>query len=227
MKTKIALVTMVCLVVAAASAPAVAQRKKKRPRVPVATSLYLHGTEPAGEMESFVLVNDDLLMMDATPPTSQEKSKQITNYGVGPNTRCSGNNLFPAWIGEASGTVTDDIKFVFTSVGTPGLVDIRVWADIPGGTDFCDDGYVEPHAQALGVALPAGEADVEATLEGAKFAVARTLLVQISPSTMDVAGTQRPGSNLFVSRIEYDSDGHPSALSFSCLPPAGKKSCTP
>ena len=227
MKKTIALVTMVCLAVAAASAPAVAKKKKKKPRVPVAASLYLHGTEPAGEMESFVLVNDGLLLMDATPPTSQEKSKQITNYGAGPNTQCAGNNLFPAWIGEASGTVTGDIKFVFTSVGTPGLVDIRVWADVPGGTLYCDEGYVEPHAQALGVALPAGEADVEATLKGARFAVKSALLVQISPSTMDVAGTQRPGSNLFVSRIEYDSESHASALSFNCLPPAGMTRCTP
>jgi hypothetical protein len=220
------LVILASLIAGAISAPAVAQKKRK-PRAPIATDLYLHGTQAAGEMESFVpIVHEDLLTMDATPPTSQEKSKQITNYSAGPNTQCAGNNLFPAWIGEASGKVVGDIKFVFTSVGSPGLVDIKVWADIPGGTDFCNDGYVEPNAQALAVALPAGEADVEAILEGTGFNVTRTLLIQISPSTMDVGGTQRPGSNVFFSRIEYDSEGHASALSFSCLPPSRKASCT-
>lgn len=179
-------------------------------------------------MEAFVpVVHKDLMVMDATEPTSQEKSKQITNYGVGPNTMCSGNNLFPAWLGETTGTVVGDIEFSFTAIGTPGLVDIRAWADVPGGTDLCNEGYVEPDAEALGVALPASETDVKAKLKGGGFDVKGTLLVQVSPSTTDVAGTQRPGTNLFVSRIEYDSEGHPSALAFRCRPPAGKKSCTP
>lgn len=225
MKRLVAFAAMACLVAGIASGPAAA---KKKPAAPVATSLYLHGTEPVGELEAFLpVVHEDLMTMDATPSDSQEKSKQITNYAAGPNTQCVGNNLFPAWIGEASGKVTGDIKFVFTSIGTPGLVDIKVWADIPGGTGYCNETYVEPNAQALGVALPAGEADVEAVLEGGPFDVTRTLLVQISPSTMDVGGTQRPGTNLFVSRIEYDSESHRSALSFACVPPAGRKACTP
>lgn len=224
MKKTFTLIVLAALVATTVAMPAVAKKKAK----PVATSLYLHGTQPAGELESFVpVVHENLLEMDASLPTSNEKSKQITNYSAGPNTLCAGNNLFPAWIGEASGKVLGDTKFVFTSIGSPGLVDIRVWADIPGGTDFCNEGYLEPQAQALGVPLPAGEADVEAMLEGGPFEVSSTLLVQISPSTVDVAGTQRPGSNMFFSRIEYDSEGHPSALSFRCKPPAGRKSCTP
>lgn len=224
MKKLVTLGAMVCVVGALLSPPAAAKKKA----APVVTSLYLHGTEPAGELEAFVpVVHENLLTMDATPSTSDEKSKQITNYAAGPNTRCVGNNLFPAWIGEASGRVTGEMKFVFTSIGTPGLVDIKVWADVPGGSGYCNETYVEPNAQALGVALPAGEAEVEAILKGRPFDVAGTLLVQISPSTTDVAGTQRPGSNSFVSRIEYDSEGHPSALSFGCVPPAGRKACTP
>ncbi len=226
LRASIALIGAVCLA-AAGSAATPALAGKKRPRVPVATTLYLHGTQPVAELEAFVpVLHEDLLTMDPAPATSEEKSKQITNYAAGPNTRCSGNNLFPAWIGEVSGTVTGEIRFVFTSVGTPGMVDIKVWADVPGGASYCDDGYVEPQAEALGVALPAGEAEVEVVLEGARFPVSRTLLLQVSPSTMDVGGTQRPGSNLFVSRIEYDSKSHASALSFSCLPPSGKPSCT-
>lgn len=225
MKRLVALAAMACLVAAFASAPAAA---KKKPRASVQTSLYLHGTQPVGELEAFVpVVHENLMTMDATPSDSDEKSKQITNYAAGPNTQCVGNNLFPAWIGRASGTVTGDVKFVFTSIGTPGLVDIRVWADVPGGAEYCNETYVEPHAQALGVALPAGEADVEAVLKGGPFDVKNTLLVQITPSTMDVAGTPRPGTNLFVSRIEYDSESHRSALSFACTPPAGRKACTP
>lgn len=227
MKRIIVLLLLACLTAGLVAAPAAAKRKKKSKAISVETTLYLHGTQPAGEMEAFIpLVHENLLMMDAVVPTSQEKSKQITNYGAGPNTQCAGNNLFPAWIGEASGTVTGDMTFALTSIGTPGLVDINVWADVPGGADFCNEGYVEPEAQALAVPLPAGEADIEAVLEGAEFAVEKTLLVQISPSTIDVAGTQRPGTNLFASRIEYDSEGHPSGLSFSCRPPAGRSDCT-
>lgn len=226
MKRIIVLLALVCLVAGAVAAPVAAKKKKKAPSVQ--TTLYLHGTRPIGEMEAFVpVVHENLLTMDAVAPSSQEKFKQITNYGAGPNTMCSGNNLFPAWIGQASGTVTGDVSFVLTSIGTPGLVDIKVWADVPGGTDFCNEGYVEPDAQALAVPLSAGEVDVEAALKGAAFKVERTLLVQVSPSTIDVAGTQRPGTNLFVSRIWYDSEGHPSGLSFSCRPPAGRSSCTP
>lgn len=224
MKKLVTLCAMVCLVGSLISPPAAAKKKA----APVVTTLYLHGAQPVGELEAFVpVVHENLLTMDATPATSNEKSKQITNYAAGPNTQCAGNNLFPAWIGEASGRVEGKMKFVFTSIGTPGLVDIKVWADVPGGTGYCNETYVEPNAQALGVALPAGEADVEATLKGRSFDVARTLLVQISPSTIDVAGTQRPGSNVFVSRIEYDSESHASGLSFSCVPPTGRKACTP
>jgi hypothetical protein len=226
MRKTFAIIVLVGLLGGAISAPAIAKKKKKP--TPVATSLYLHGTESAGEMESFVpIVHENLLPMDATPSNSQEKSKQITNYAAGPNTQCVGNNLFPAWIGEASGKVVGEVKFVFTSIGSPGLVDIKMWADIPGGTGFCNEGYVEPNAQVLGVPVPAGEAEIETTLDGTGFDVAQTLLVQISPSTMDVGGTQRPGTNAFVSRIEYDSESHASALSFRCLPPAGKATCTP
>ena len=226
MRRIVLLLALACLIAGSVAVPVAAKKKSKASSV--ATTLYLHGTRPAGEMEAFVpVVHEDLLTMDAIAPTSQEKFKQITNYGAGPNTQCAGNNLFPAWIGEASGTVTGDVSFVLTSIGTPGLVDIKVWADVPGGTDFCNEGYVEPDAQALAVPLPAGEADVEAALKGAAFKVEKTLLVQVSPSTVDVAGTQRPGTNLFVSRIWYDSEGHPSGLSFSCRPRAGRSSCTP
>ena len=224
-KKAVVVVVLACLAAGLSVVPVAA---KKNDRGVVKTTLYLHGTRPVGEAEAFLpVVHENLLMMDSIAPTSQERSKQITNYGAGPNTQCAGNNLFPSWIGEATGRITGDVRFDFTSIGTSGLVDIKVWADVPGGTDFCDEGYIEPHAQALGVEIPVGEVDIVAKLKGPQFAVKRTLLVQISPSTMDVAGTQRPGSNLFSSRIWYDSEGHPSGLSFSCRPPAGRSSCTP
>jgi hypothetical protein len=208
------------MIAGALASPAAAKRK------PVATTLYLHGTEFVGESEAFLPVaHEGFLTMDPSPPSDQEKMRQITNYSAGPNARCAGNNLFPTWIGQVSGKVAGNMKFVFTSIGTPGLVDINVWADVPGGADYCNEGYVEPQAQALGVALPSGEADVEAVLETPGFQVTQTLLVQVSPSTMDVAGTQRPGSNVFVSRIEYDSKSHSAGLSFSCIPPRRKASC--
>jgi len=52
-------------------------------------------------------------------------------------------------------------------------------------------------------------------------------MVQISPATIDVAGTQRPLPP-FAGRVFYDSKEDASMLSFKCIPKSLKaKSCTP
>jgi hypothetical protein len=68
--------------------------------------------------------------MDPKKPAGPPKSKQITNYLVGPNDQCAGNNLFPVWIGDVKGTVVGKMKLTFTAVSTPGKVDVRVWPDV-------------------------------------------------------------------------------------------------
>ena len=231
MRKTIASLAIAGLIVGAFAAPAIAGKKKRRkaPKpVPVETTLFFHGTEQFGELDTPPLVGGPVLPMDATEPSGEEKSKMIDNYVVGPNVQCAGNNLFGSWLGDVVGKVSE-VKVTFAAIGTPGLVDVNVWADIPGGTDYCNENYPAAHASALGVALPAGDGMVEATLEvPAAFPATATLLVQISPSaTPDPTGTPRPLTNMFVSRIKYDSEAAPSAITFMCAPPANKTSCTP
>ncbi|MFP5352292.1 MAG: hypothetical protein ACLGIB_07005 [Actinomycetota bacterium] len=210
------------LVASSLLSPAAAGKKKKAK--PVATTLYLHGTERFGEMESFSVVSDAYLSMDPTKPTGTDsKSKGITNYGVGPNTRCAGNTLFPTYVGELSGAVKGDMKVVLNTIATPGAaVEIRVWPDI--ASLLCDSAtsadYVEPAASVV-VPLTPGQGTVEAVLEDVDFAAAASLMLQVSPATMDVAGTQRPLPP-FVGRLLYDSEAAPSSISFSCTPSSGK-----
>lgn len=213
------------LVASSFVAPAAAGKKKKAK--PVATTLFLHGTERFGETESFSFVADAYLKLDAQAPKGTEtKSKGITNYGIGPNTRCAGNTLFPSYVGNFAGTVAGDMKVTLHTTATPGAaVDIRVWPDV--NSLMCDsattDEYPEP-AASVTVPLPAGQGSVEAVLEDVNFTATGTLMFQVSPATVDVAGTPRPLPP-FVGRLLYDSEAAASSISFSCTPPVGKNTC--
>lgn len=229
---KKALVTVMAVgLIASAFGAAPAQAKKAKK--PVKTTLYLHGNEVVGESESFTVVADTLLPMDTTEPAGAEpKSKFITNYLVGPNTMCAGNNLFPVWRGEVAGTIKGDMKFTFNTVGTPGPVEVRVWPDV--GSSMCNsenpvsssDAYPDP-AGAVTVDLPAGPATTEAVIKGVNFKAAGSVIVQISPTVaVDVPSPGGSILNPFISRILYDTPDFASSLEFSCVPAAGK-SCTP
>ncbi len=132
MKKTIASLAIAGLVVGSLAGPAIAgKKKKKKAPAPVETTLFFHGTEQFGEMDTPPLVGGPVLPMDASEPSGEEKSKQIDNYVVGPNVQCAGNNLFGSWLGDVVGTVSE-VKVTFAAIGTPGLVDINVWADLPG-----------------------------------------------------------------------------------------------
>jgi len=214
---------------AAALTPGIAQAAKSKP---VKTTLYLHGTTPIGESESFPAVADTFLPMDATEPTGAEpKSKAITN-GVGtPNYQCAGNTLFPVWTGQLVGRVKGDMTLTFHTVGSPGQVEVRVWPDVmsqmctseaTGATD-----YVEP-AGAVVVDLPPGQGSVEAVIKGVDFEAVAGLMVQISPIV--VADLPSPAGAVLgpnFARVLYDTPDFASALEFTCIPAKGQKSCTP
>ena len=216
-------------VIAAALVPGVAQAAKPKP---VQTKLYLHGTSPIGESDSFPVVADAFLPMDAKEPTGTEpKSKAITN-GIGtPNYQCAGNTLFPVWTGPLVGRVKGDMKVTFHSIGSPGQVEVRVWPDVmsqmctsetTGATD-----YVEP-AGSVVVDLPPGQGSVEAVIKGVDFEATAMLMVQISPIV--VADLPSPlGAVLSpnFARVLYDTPDFASGLEFTCIPAKGKTSCTP
>lgn len=224
MKKLIVFLAIVALAGSMLAAPAVAAKKKKKAK-PVVTNLYFHGDSQFGEQDSFPNVNDAFLKMDATEPSSGDmKSKQIVN-GIGtPNHMCAGNNYFPVWTGEISGTVVGDMTVRFHTVGTPGQVLVRLWPDqfsmactsvASGTTD-----YVEPVAEVV-VDLPPGQGEVEAVLEKLNFKASMGVMVQISPAFTPVAadrGVMAP----FFSRVLYDSTDYPSAIEFNCIPAKGK-----
>lgn len=220
---------LVLTVLAVLLAPLSASAGKKVKPVP--TKLFLHGASAVGENDSFASVAEGYLPMDSTEPSGSEvKSRQITNYLVGPNSQCAGNNLFPVWSGPVSGTVKGDMKLTFSTVGTPGSVVVRVWPDV--SSSLCDSAatgandYPEPAGEVM-VDLAPGEGTVEAVMKGVNFKAIGSMIVQISPAVaVDVPD---PGGSLLVpvlARVLYDTADFASSIEFSCIPAKGK-SCTP
>ena len=220
------------LVAGALVAPAVAKKKAK----PVKTTLYMHGTQVIGELESTPQVADAPLPMDPTEPSGAEpKSKGIANGLVTPNNQCAGNNLFPVFVGNISGRVVGDMTITLHALSTPGgSVDVRVWNDklgllcnseLSGSAD-----YPEPVAEQA-VALPAGHGTIEVTFEKLDFLATTNLMIQVSPSVAADLPTPDPAPDdvmgPFVARVLYDSTDFASNVTFQCIPAKGQKTCTP
>ncbi|MDQ3964559.1 MAG: hypothetical protein M3277_11720 [Actinomycetota bacterium] len=227
MKRLLVLMMVTGLVFGSIAAAEAGKRKAK----PVLTTLFLHGDTLLGENDSMTLVNDVFLKMDAKEPTGSEpKSRFIMNYGVGPNTQCAGNNLFPVWTGPLTGQVQGDVKVTLHTIGTPGPVVLRIWPDIAG--QACDSeltgakAYVEP-AGEITVDLPPGHGEIEAVFKDVNFAAQGILMFQLSPAVaVDLPSPAGAILNPFVSRVLYDSTDFVSSLEFSCIPSSGK-ACTP
>lgn len=206
------------LIASSLAGPAIAAKKKK----PVATTLYLHGTEVVGELQNYGLIASGTYMtMDKEEPTGAEpKSKFLTNYVAGPNTECAGNDFYPVWVGDVSGAVKGDVKVTFNTIATPGgVVDVRIWPDV--ASQLCTNetlgafDYPEP-AGEVRVTIPAGPGVVEAVIEGVNFKAGSKLMLQLTPD---------PASP-FVGRALYDSTSYVSKIEFNCTPMKGT-SCTP
>lgn len=212
------------LVATSLATPAIAGKKKKpKTAAPVATTLYLHGNEVVGEVENYALIASGTFMsMDKNEPTGSEpKSKFFTNYVLGPNTECAGNDFYPVWVGDLSGTVTGDVKVTFNSIASPGgAVDVRIWPDV--ASQLCTNetlgvfDYPEPAGETR-VNLPAGPGVVEAVIEGVNFQAGSKLMLQLTPDP----------ATPFVGRALYDSTSYVSKIEFNCIPASGASACTP
>jgi hypothetical protein len=218
MKRVVVVALVLSLTVASfAASTAAAAKKKKKKAAPVATTLYLHGTETFGEQESYTLVSDAYLPMDTKKASgSSTKSKQLTNYVLGPNTDCAGITLFPVWTGPLVGRVVGDVKVTFHTISTPGAsVDVRIWPDV--NSLLCNQetlgvaDYPDPAGSAT-VELPPGPGEVVAEIKGVDFKATSNLMLQITPM-IDVP---------FFGRVLYDSDSAPSKIELSCIPAKGK-----
>jgi hypothetical protein len=208
------------LIVASLATDAGARRARPRP---VKTKLFLHGTSPVDETD-YGALGDAYPSMDPKKPAGEPKSKQITNYLVGPNDRCAGNNLFPVWVGDVSGTIVGKMKLTFTTVSTPGKIDVRVWPDV--ASLRCDSGLAETNdypkpAAEVRVNLPPGGGTVRAVTKKVRFRAIQSLMVQLTPATGPAADILDP----FVARVIYDAPEFASSLQFKCIPRRGK-SCT-
>ena len=226
MKRSIAIALALGLVTAGFTSAEAAKKRK-----PVKTTLYLHGETVVGENDSFTAINDRFLPMDAKEPTGSEpKSRFITNYVVGPNTQCAGNNLFPVWTGELAGRIKGDMKVVLHTIGTPGPLVLRVWPDVSG--QACDSeltgtkAYVKP-AGEITVELPPGHGEIEAVFKKLDFNVQGVLMFQLSPEVaVDLPSPAGSLLDPFLSRVLYDSTDLVSSLEFMCTPKTGR-SCAP
>lgn len=213
------------LVAGSLVAPALAKKKAK----PVTTTLYMHGSEVVGELESTPLVADNPLSMDPSEPTGAEpKSHGIFNGVVTPNHQCAGNNLFPVFVGNVQGRIVGDLKVTLHALSTPGKVDVRVWTDKLGllcTSDLAGTAeYPEPVAEAT-LDLPAGHGVIEAVFKDLDVLATTNMMIQVSPETTP-AGPEEIMAP-FVARILYDATDYASNVEFQCIPNKGQKSCTP
>ena len=195
---------------------------------PQTITFYAHGTNTIGEQDQTILTGGIQPMNRTKPTGSQDKGKVIEDYVAGPNKQCTANGAFPNWAGDASGTIVGKATVTFFVQNNPGAtVDVRLFAD--GDADACTSStgsadYYAPVAEKSGVALPATGGKVSVTLpvtaKGKAAVLHSTLVLEILPGDL-AAG--RPGPEAV--RVLYDSTASPTAVTFSCLPKPGKKSC--
>lgn len=228
MKRSIVLILALGLIAGSLTGGATAAKKKKKKSKPVKTTLYFHGNEMAGEVESMGAVADVPLPMSPKKPSdAAPKSKQIINGVVTPNGQCANNNLFPNWSGKLSGTVKGDVKVTFNAVSSPGKVVVRVWPDVM--SLLCDSSvsgssdYPKPAGETV-VDLPNGAGEVTAVLKNVRAKAIGSLLVQISPAAIDTPDGDEAFPPSFA-RLLYDSPDFASRIEFKCIPAKGK-SCT-
>jgi hypothetical protein len=192
------------LAVGAVAAPASARK------APQKVSLYLHGSQPAGEAElPQTWANSHWLQMDKKKPAgAAPKSMNVTNYVGGPNTKCSGNGLLPTWTGRLTGTVKGTVKVTLHTVATPAAaLKVELFPDGNGGCNSTvgSTGYAPPAAAKVVTVAP-GPATTVVTFKKVNFRVVGSLVMQLS-----IANAPNPAQV----RVLYDGAGYESGVQLS------------
>ncbi len=220
MKKTLSITLALAVVLGAFSiAPAQAAKKKKKP-APVATTLYLHGSQTFGELEIPDTIDGNLAIRPLNaeePAESSSKSMFVTNFGpvIMPNDECSGNALVPIFQGDFVGQVTGDVKVTLHTAATPtSVVAVELFADATGG---CNEEFIPPVAMTT-VEVAPGQGVTEVVLEGVDFSTTSTLLLQLR-AVDDPA-------RLAQTRIFYDSTEAPSKIELNCIPTSGTSCVT-
>jgi hypothetical protein len=212
MKRIVAVIAVLGLLVGAVS---VAEAGKKKKKKPVKSTLYFHGTETVGDIDTANNVGTAYLKMDTAKPEGQvPKSKQFTLWAGYPWNDCAGNYFVPVWQGAVAGRVVGDIKVTIHTAAAPTPVNVQIWPDLMTQTcasnDLAGGEYPEPAAQAQTTLAP-GETTV--TLKDVNFKARGFLTLQLLP--------EGPAAG----RVLYDAAGFESRIEITCIPAKGK-SCT-
>jgi hypothetical protein len=207
MKRIVALVAVFGLIFGAVTAAEAGKKKKK----PVKASLFFHGTETVGELDTANNFGASYNKMDATEPDgAAPKSKQFTIWNSTPWNDCAGNFLAPVWQGEVAGRVVGDIKVTLFAGAAPTNVVVQVWPDIMSqqcaSNDLSEGEFPQP-AEASATLAP-GENTI--VIEDVNIKARGALTLQIL------------GDGPAAGRVLYDAADFASGIEFKCIPARGK-----
>ena len=219
MKRFVVLALVLGLIAGSLAGPAAAGKKKKKAK-PVATTMWMHGQNPIGELDGVQWFDEgaggrSTMTLDGEEPTGSTKSMNFFSPGL--NDQCTGLPLaFPTFDGDMAGTIKGDAKLFLNFASAPGELVARIWADQPVFT--CNDAYVEPAAEVT-FSVPPGQNEVEVVFEDLDLPVTHWVLIEV----LALSGTDYKGQ---VGRLLYDSPDAPSRIEFDCIPASGA-SCLP
>lgn len=213
-RSTLALIAVATLTAGVAQ-PALAAKAPK----PLTQTFFLHGVGSSGNED--VLVNDEILTMDTKKPTGgTDKDYMFYGAATSPNRNCAGGGLMPSWVGAASGTLTGKMTVNFYARSTPGATTVvQIFSDVEGS--LCNADKPTPVAEVI-VPLKAGASSALHTVEipiPAKSKMKKSFMIQFAP------GQTGPTNGPQISGIGYDSTVSPSAVTFTCIPSSGKKTC--
>lgn len=172
---------------------------------PIDFVFHLHGDEDLAYVDDEVYATSGNQVMDTAAPSGDFQSRAFLNYGVGPNSACSDNALFPTWVGYVGkGTIASDATLSIDVVGgMGGTVEVRLWTDTGGG---CNESNVP--ADAVTTAnLPVGAGTFEVAIPATGLDPLYELKVMLVPTSPDAQG-----------RLLYDGADYDATLSFTCQP---------
>lgn len=197
-----------------------AQAAKKKAK-PVETVLYMHGNYPIGDLVEWVssISEDTKMIMDTEEPTGSMPKSMAFGPPVVGNVQCTGNQLFPSWEGEVTGTIVKNVTWKAHVVSAPATVVARLWVDVPFGSCTSEaagvDEFVDPVAE-VEVEIPPGHNEIEIVFEKlGKLQVQTNMIVEIHRPVDTEQG-----------RILYDSADMATQILFPCIPSGAAKTCT-
>lgn len=208
---KRSVLVLAAVATAVAAQPSFAAKKPAAAK-PVTATYYFHGSSQIGNQDA---VNGPL-PMDATMPSGSNAKYFLSGAGgATPNDQCASTPVLANWSGKASGTFVGTAKVDFYAAATPAAkAVVQIFPDVTESS--CNDAFPTPLAETT-IDLKAGPTALNTAMltMPAKAKVLGSFLVQV-----DII---LPGPEGHA--VAYDSTSAPSAVTFTCQPNTGKKTC--